>query len=528
MEILGYTLFTKTKPITQKPTKEERKRGVSFGINLRAITRSSKDIDDWLTALKNAESIINPRRTKLYDLYFHMVLDDDYITATDKRKAAITSLNLQYMINDKVNENVDEFIGYPSFREFKKEVMDTIFWGFSLFEFYYKGQFNPYSNQINITGDFDYHLIPRKHVSPQFGEILKGAFDVRGYPYRTPDFEKNLLELGKPDDLGLLLVISIPVIYKRNSLGDWAQYSELAGNNFRSVKLTESDKTKREQVTRALNEAGSGGIVSLPEGVDVDFVRNSSQSSNQLFENFNKEQSNDILRLILGQTGTTADADGGSFARAKVSLDVERSVHDNDKTYFLDFMNYKFKDYLPHWGFPSTGQFRFEDIDIKTRRQQVEEDKLLNDLRPLSEKYLKEKYPDEYDEEKSNVKNIMSMVNAFHGNKIPKAEQDWIYMIHHMHPPKSEEEMEELHHCILFKDEDEKGKKHEVKHKKDGKVFQHRLDVSDPQKAPEYVFDHLNNKYPINVRKIDKVEYAIITKPTKKIKHDDKAIGNIN
>lgn len=399
MKIFGREFFTRKTSITQGITKEEKRKGVSFGINLRAITRSTIDIGDRSTALKNAESVVHPRRNKLYDLYFQMVLDDDYITATDKRKSAITSLNLQYLINDKVQEDVGEFMGYPSFRDFKKEVMDTIFWGFSLFEFYYKGQFNPYSNQIN-DGTFDYHLIPRKHVSPRFGEILSGEFDVRGYPYRI-EFEKNILEFGKVDDLGLLLVISIPIIYKRNSLGDWAQYSELAGNNFRSIKFTEStesDRTKREAVTDALNKAGSGGMITLPPGVDVDFIRNSSQSSNQLFENFNKEQSNDILRLILGQTGTTADADGGSYARAKISLDVERSVHDNDKTYFLDFMNYKFKDYLPHWGFKDTGQFRFKEIDIKTRHQQITEDDLLNGVRPLSEKYLKEKYPDEYEE----------------------------------------------------------------------------------------------------------------------------------
>ena len=397
MKILGREFFTRKTPIIQNITEKEKRKGVAFGINLRATTRSSKDIDDWLTALKNAESIVNPRRKNLYDLYFHMVIDDDYITATDKRKAAITCLNLQYLINDKVDENVDEFIKYPSFRDFKREVMDTIFWGYSLFEFYYKGQFNPYSNKINTDGSFDYSLIPRKHVSPKFGEILPGEFDVRGYSYHVPEFEKNLLEFGKVDDLGLLLIISIPVIYKRNSLGDWAQYSELAGNNFRSIKLMESDRTKREAVTKALNEAGSGGIVSLPEGVDVDFIRNSSQSSNELFENFNKEQSNDILQLILGQTGTTADAEGGSYARAKISLEVEKSVHDNDKTYFLDFMNYKFRNYLSHWGFKDTGQFRFEEVDPKTKLQRAEEDKILNEIRPLSEKYLKEKYPDEYD-----------------------------------------------------------------------------------------------------------------------------------
>ena len=397
MKLFGREFFIRKPPEPVNITKEEKRQGVAFGINLKTITRSSKDIDDWLTALKQAESITNPHRNRLYDLYFHMILDDDYITGLNKRKSAITNLNLQYFIGDKLDEGVDQFIENPAFRDFKKEVMDTIFWGYSLFEFYYKGQVNPYTNRRNTEGMFDYNLIPRKHVSPKRGEILKSDFDVTGYSYRVPEFEKNLLEFGKADDFGLLLVISIPIIYKRNSLGDWAQYSELAGNNFRNVKIEGTDRTKREAVTKALNDAGSGGLIALPEGTDIDFIRNSSQSSNELFENFNKTMSDSILRLILGQTGTTSDSGEGSYARAKVSYQVEQNIFSNDKTYFLDFMNYHFIHKLPYWGFSDKGEFSFEEIDTKTRREKVEEDKILNDIKPLPQKYLEDKYDIKYE-----------------------------------------------------------------------------------------------------------------------------------
>ena len=398
MKIFGWELFKKEPLEARNITREEKKTGVAFGVNLKTISRSTKDIDDWLTALKQAESITNPHRNKLYDLYFHMILDDDYITGTDKRKSAITNLNLQYFIGDKLDEGVDQFIENPVFRDFKKEVLDTIFWGYSLFEFYYRGQVNPYTYKRNNEGSFDYHLIPRKHVSPQRGEILKNDYDITGYSYRVPQYEKNLLEFGKIDDFGLLLVISIPIIYKRNSLGDWAQYSELAGNNFRSIKMETTDLTKREAVTKALNDAGSSGIVALPDGVDLEFINNSSQSSNLLFEKFNKTMSDSILRLILGQTGTTADAKEGSYARAKVSYQVEQAVFSNDKTYFLDFMNYHFRHKLPYWGFSDKGEFIFEDVDTKTRREKVEEDKILNEIKPLPTKYLEEKYGIDYEQ----------------------------------------------------------------------------------------------------------------------------------
>ena len=103
---------------------------------------------------------------------------------------------------------------------------------------------------------------------------------------------------------------------------------------------------------------------------------------------------------------------------------------------------------------------------------------------------------------------------------VPEEEEDWIYMIHHMHKPDNPEDMEVLHHCILWTEKDEKGDSFEIKHVEEGKVLLHVLDT-DISKAPEFVFDHLNNKYPIEVREVEDdedVEYAVINKPKAKIK----------
>jgi hypothetical protein len=96
---------------------------------------------------------------------------------------------------------------------------------------------------------------------------------------------------------------------------------------------------------------------------------------------------------------TTDDTGEGSYARAKVSYQVEQNIFSNDKTYFLDFMNYHFIHKLPYWGFSDKGEFIFEEIDTKTRREKIEEDKILNEIRPLPQKYLEDKYDIDYDEQ---------------------------------------------------------------------------------------------------------------------------------
>ena len=100
-------------------------------------------------------------------------------------------------------------------------------------------------------------------------------------------------------------------------------------------------------------------------------------------------------------------------------------------------------------------------------------------------------------------------------HKIPQAEQDWIYLIHHFHPPKKAEDMESVHHCFMLEKKNMKGKKYEQMHVKEGKIFQHCLRVDNIEKAPKVVYDHLNNEFKIVIKEINKTKYAVISKPSK-------------
>jgi len=97
-------------------------------------------------------------------------------------------------------------------------------------------------------------------------------------------------------------------------------------------------------------------------------------------------------------------------------------------------------------------------------------------------------------------------------HKVPKQEQDWIYLIHHLHPPQKASEMETVHHCYLYSQKNLRGKRYEQKHVKEGNLFTHVLDV-DVDKAPEVVYDHLNNGFKISIKEINNEQYAVIDGP---------------
>lgn len=95
--------------------------------------------------------------------------------------------------------------------------------------------------------------------------------------------------------------------------------------------------------------------------------------------------------------------------------------------------------------------------------------------------------------------------------KKPLAEQDYIYLLHHIHAPKKAEDMEELHHCQLYEKKNMKGTEFYQKHVKDGKIFWHAIDTEKAEDVPHIIYCHLNNEYKVKVKTIDNEDYAIIT-----------------
>lgn len=107
---------------------------------------------------------------------------------------------------------------------------------------------------------------------------------------------------------------------------------------------------------------------------------------------------------------------------------------------------------------------------------------------------------------------------------VKHSEEDWVYLIHHMHPPEARKgikyKMEELHHCPMFENKNMGGKKYNQMHIRDGRMLVHALDIKDNEKFPIVLYDHLNNAFPIVIMNINNKKYAVITEPKGKLIHD--------
>lgn len=139
MKILGYTI----ERVQNKVTAPMIEKQGQFTISLSVVTRRPKDIRDFVTALEKAESTTNPLRYLLYDLYNENL---DYVphlkALVELRINKILQRDLQFIKKSgKVDDEMTEWLKAPQFKSFLTEIVNTRFYGYSLFDFTaYAGQ----------------------------------------------------------------------------------------------------------------------------------------------------------------------------------------------------------------------------------------------------------------------------------------------------------------------------------------------------------------------------------------------------
>jgi phage gp29-like protein len=363
------------------------------------IKRQNLDISNWRKALKAAEqkAEYHPRRYSLYDIYNEIILDTHLSSVIDKRKKAILNARIEFVRNGVPDEKINEQLRSPWFLRFLNDLLDTEYWGFSVFQF-----FN------DATGWINYDLIPRKHVSPEEGLILRRQEDSSGELFES---FPNLVTIGNQYDLGLLNKIAPMAIYKRNCMADLAQYSELYGQPIKEATYDGLDETIREKLLTDLTEIGSSPVIIHPDGTKINILDTLGKgTTTTLFQTCINLYDQQISKAILGNVLTTDSGANGSRSLGEVQQESEVQKQEADRIFVLNTLNYNLADIFNTLGFNTQGGlFSFvknENIDLTTA---IEIDMKLSNLGvPLDDDYFYTTYgrpkPANYDALKSEMK----------------------------------------------------------------------------------------------------------------------------
>lgn len=352
------------------------------------------DISDYTTSVHAAENVDYSRRYKLYDLYSDILMDTHLSSVIDKRVRAVLSSNIEFKRNGKPDKAINEQLRSAWFRRCVEDILAAQWWGFSLMQFYKKKEW------------IDYDLIPRKHADPVRRLILRHQTDITGTSW---DEYADLLFVGDAENLGLLAKAAPWVIYKRNTIADLAQFSEVYGAPIQEyIYETDDDEARQRAIDDATN-AGNLAVFIHAKDTELQLKEAGNKSgSADLYERFCERCNNELSKLFLGNTLTTESSDKGTQALGTVHKKVEDKVTQADRRYVLDVLNYNLTDIFMSMGINTEGGEFFypepKDIDLTAKMNILSQLKKTFDL-PVSDDYLYEEFgvekPKNYNELKA-------------------------------------------------------------------------------------------------------------------------------
>ncbi|MEI3154345.1 MAG: hypothetical protein V8S95_04000 [Odoribacter sp.] len=129
--------------------------------------------------------------------------DGDFIGDIRLRKAATLCSPFSIINKDTgdIQEDKTKFFKKKWFYDFMSCVLDYVHYGYTLIE-------------ITDTLKPAFKVIPRRNTIPRRREILLTVNDSKGYPY-SEYIGQTLIEVGEPEDLGLMADLCGQLIWKR-------------------------------------------------------------------------------------------------------------------------------------------------------------------------------------------------------------------------------------------------------------------------------------------------------------------------
>ena len=378
------------------------------------------DISTFIDAVRAADNIDYYRRTRLLDLYEDITIDSHLSSVMTRRRDAVNAAEVCFQRNGNPDEHINEQLRSPWFNNLVGDIVEARFYGFSLFQFY-----------RDEHGWITYDLIPRKHVDPVRHTIMRRQGEISGPSW---DEYPNMLFVGKPRDLGLLLKAAPWVIYKRNDMADWAQFAEMFGMPIEDYTYDTGDDQARERTIKDAQAAGSLRKYIHARDVELQLIESANKTgSNDLYDGLCERCNRELSKLFLGNTLTTEAQDTGTQALGTVHKKEEDRILQADQKFVLNVLNYDMADIFAAMGINTKGgEFTFPEpkyIDL-TAKSNILVQLQTNFRLPISDDYLYETFgiekPQNYNEMKKQIEEeaLLQQMLSSPGMQFQQGEDD--------------------------------------------------------------------------------------------------------
>lgn len=283
-------------------------------LKLQSDNLTRRDIGDWRNAHQQAKNVENPKRTNLYNIYDYTIDIDNMVTGIVIR-SKFGVMSRPFKITDRNGKTLDDLTTVFQgewFQQYMNLALEAYFFGHSLIEL------GDVVSAGDVMGFSGVRLIPRQHVCPEFGVLLREPGDEpsRGIPYRTGNLQQTAVEVGDPYGLGAYLKIGPSVIGKKNAQIFWDNFAERFGIPILYAKVDSRDKDERAKASAMLRNLGSNAWALFGTGVTIEKVETSTGDAFEVFDRRISRADEQISLALAGQTMSFTD--GSSLSQAEV------------------------------------------------------------------------------------------------------------------------------------------------------------------------------------------------------------------
>ncbi len=378
------------------------------------------DMNAYMQSVKAARGIDFSNRARLYDMYDSASLDLHLSGVIAKRMRGVTKIPIEFRRNGVPDDAINNQIKSPWFKQLRKDLVMSEFWGFTLVQFY-----------LNEEGNIRYDLINRKHYDPIHRKLLKYQGSMDGVP--IDDFP-DMLFVGSERDLGIYAELLPAVLYKRGDMSDWAQFCNIFGMPIREYTYDAGDEEARRRVIADARRQGANAAYIHPKESELKLVEAGNKTgSSDLYRAFAEYWDSKMSIRVLGNTLTTDAKSTGTQALGSVHKEEEDEMNSDDRDFILDILNYDMRPIFASLGFNlEGGEFVYAKKDKINPAQQIDIVQKLSSMGlPIDDDYLYETFcvakPDNYKqlkEEKEAAKAAFREQLDLQSNDDDKKKQD--------------------------------------------------------------------------------------------------------
>jgi|SRR5690554_847261 len=321
----------------------ERPNKVLDTIIRTTTARARRQISDWTNALRSAENVERPNRSRLYGIYNDILIDAHLTAEMLKRMNSLLESDFDLMDEKGVpNPEATAMLNKAWFTKLLQYAWESRMWGHSLVEI----------TDLTAEGRIgDVQLVNRWHVVPEKGIVIKNVGDETGVTYRdNPKYTPWLFEIGDNYDLGLLNKTVPHVLYKRFAQASWSEFTEIFGIPPRYVKTPSRDQEHLNKLEIMLRDMGTStyGVFGTDEEFDFMDVPSSDGS---LYKNLIGLAANEISKLLNGSV-IGEQSQEGSRAKEQVGMDLSQQIWNGDKTWMERIINEEWLPKMIEMGYP--------------------------------------------------------------------------------------------------------------------------------------------------------------------------------